>query len=540
MRPGIAFIVNYAPSETTSNNTILDTFQKIGLTNTPFEQPQVKLIENRTAQDSASETVVSQCCTVLKDHNSNFVHDLIKKTVQHCATKFPDVQICTTGANLVVVNPAMLNLLNSTYEQLLKSGVELSIKQITTRQDPHKTYFSSEPKGVDKSMAILLHHLVEQGLAIRQGFVYAKVLGSTCTYFSAFTVETFVHKCLSNPMIRGKISLSHVTTLVARMGHVDFSMIPQLEINQDLIEVSDGKVWDLSKLAFVDNPITPDMIGRVSPRAFLAHNPTTVPNPTHFIDTINNSFPERPEQTLFLLKWYQLLFAHRHQMKIACLLVHGVRDCGKTSIAGPILELIPPECVASITCEKNQFSTSMLKPTTMLTFVDEFTGDHLDAATAKNVLQGGFMVTADKHKSGRAFENHSMFYFTAQQEPNWGLEDENVKRRLMIFKMKALPTTHGNVAQWLREHAVECIIWAGITIRRGLDSLPLSPAQREDELFFMNDVTLQRNAALIRRLSHQLSEVVTDNNSDVNYELFNDADEGESDASQVRGHSHDT
>ena len=59
----------------------------------------------------------------------------------------------------------------------------------------------------------------------------------------------------------------------------------------------------------------------------------------------------------------------------------------------------------------------MLEPTTQLTLVDEFTEDRLDAAQDKNVLQGGFMV-ANKHKTGWAFQNRSMFYFTAQHAPN--------------------------------------------------------------------------------------------------------------------------
>ena len=44
------------------------------------------------------------------------------------------------------------------------------------------------------------------------------------------------------------------------------------------------------------------------------------------------------------------------------------------------------------------------------------------------------------------WETWNMFYFTAQCEPNWGVEDGNVKRLLQIFKMSPLPNVMGNVA----------------------------------------------------------------------------------------------
>ena len=174
----------------------------------------------------------------------------------------------------------------------------------------------------------------------------------------------------------------------------------------------------------------------------------------------------------------------------------------------------------------------MLEPTTQLTFVDEFTEDRLDAAQAKNVLQGGFMVTANKHKTGRAFQNRSMFYFTAQHEPNWGVEDGNVKRRLRIFKMSPLPNVMGNVTQWLREHAVECIIWAGIMIRRGLEILPLDAVEKRNELFFhYEDVPVDSGIRLQSALSDQLRVVKPiAANLDESMELFANVAE----CSQVR------
>ena len=85
---------------------------------------------------------------------------------------------------------------------------------------------------------------------------------------------------------------------------------------------------------------------------------------------------------------------------------------------------------------------------------------------------------------GQAFQNQSMFYFIAKHESNWGVEDGNVKRRLLIFKMSPLPNVMDNIAQWICDHAMECIIWAGAVIRRGLDILPLHAVEKRNELFF--------------------------------------------------------
>ena len=176
-------------------------------------------------------------------------------------------------------------------------------------------------------------------LTLRQGHMYVRAAGSKVTYVPVVNVESYVHQCLANPLLRGQISLSHVKQLITLLQHPNFAMRPQLQIDHDLIEVNGGKCWHLASMKFVDTPIPPDMVGRISPRAFFPVDLYMVPDPTHFKETINNSFPDRAQQTMFLLKWYQLLFGHRHQMKTPCLLVYGVKDCGKTSIANPILEV---------------------------------------------------------------------------------------------------------------------------------------------------------------------------------------------------------
>ena len=93
-----------------------------------------------------------------------------------------------------------------------------------------------------------------------------------------------------------------------------------------------GKWWEVLAPGIYEvrgHPNPPDMVGRISPRAFFPVQLYSVPEPTHFKETINNSFSDHAQQTMFLLRWYQFLFGHRHQMKTPSLLVYGVKDCGK-------------------------------------------------------------------------------------------------------------------------------------------------------------------------------------------------------------------
>ena len=54
----------------------------------------------------------------------------------------------------------------------------------------------------------------------------------------------------------------------------------------------------------------------------------------------------------------------------------------------------------------------------------------------------------------------SPFYFTCQNEPNFGDNDINVKRRLHIVKSRSLHSTLLGVDGRLRENAMHCIVWA--------------------------------------------------------------------------------
>ena len=173
VRPGIGYIINYSPTETTTHEKILDVFQQTGLTDTPFE-PVVKAIGHRpnnnnndTNPQTDGATIVSQCCTVFKDHSSEYVKDLLKCTMEYCQSAYPDVTVCPTPACLTVVNPTLRDVLARSYKELCGAGIGLSSQLMSSGSAVTRTYNTAPQKGVNASMDVLLKFTDDQGLAIR-------------------------------------------------------------------------------------------------------------------------------------------------------------------------------------------------------------------------------------------------------------------------------------------------------------------------------------------------------------------------------------
>ena len=81
----------------------------------------------------------------------------------------------------------------------------------------------------------------------------------------------------------------------------------------------------------------------------------------------------------------------------------------------------------------------MISDETQLVFLDEWSETILQSDMAKTVLQGGLMVKSVMHQTGKCIINNGLFYITINDVPNFGNEDENVKRRIIAFETKSLP-----------------------------------------------------------------------------------------------------
>ena len=154
VRPSIGFVICYSPCSGTNESTILDALQSLGLTNTPYE-PMVKGVATKQQEGGSLESLVGQCCTVLKDHNSKYVVDLLAHTIVYCTATYPDfsnlLTFCHKPVHLWVVNPALRPLLAHSYDQLRHTGISIDICNIQGA-DELAAYPTSEAKGIDKAI----------------------------------------------------------------------------------------------------------------------------------------------------------------------------------------------------------------------------------------------------------------------------------------------------------------------------------------------------------------------------------------------------
>ena len=496
VRPGISFIVHYVEHVDGGEDKIRDSLHRIGLTinpNEPGEPGTFKDLGSRAKGDS-KQALVQRCCNAIKDHNSAYACNLLANSLTRCRALDSSYNLCPTTVLTFCCNERLASLLRHLTREMQSVGVPVTLDTSGAAASSTLQHYGGDSKGIDLSVRIVADFMKKKKLALKSGYVYKMPAGAKVTYVRCASVETFINVIMGSTDIVGRVSVGHIKQLVSVFAHPDCSIYPQIEIDQDLIEVSGGMCWHLSQLKFLQTPIGDDDVGKKTPRAFARYNHMKSPNPHHFINTIKNSFPNNDERLLFLTKWYHLALAHRHVMKLKKLLVVGKKNCGKTTLVNPLLNLIDEEKVASLTKEA-KFATSMITADTQLVFVDEFSEQFLDASQAKMIIQRGRTVTAVKCKTARMMHQTCMFYFTANQIPDWGEEDDNVKERLMIFKMSQLTKLNKDVAQWLLDNWFECILWAGVTILRGKDSIPA-------EEFAFN-----RNSLVVRKETKRLNEL---------------------------------
>ena len=298
-------------------------------------------------------------------------------------------------------------------------------------------------------------------------------------------MDTYIDELLANEAIRSEI-LRHRRELKEMLGKKHCVIIQQIEMDYDLIEVRNDKCFQISARKFIATPLHENKRGLISPRAFQDYNPDKIPRPKYFTSSILNSFPEDQIRARFLNKLYQLLLSFRLPQKVRRLVTYGAKDSGKTTWLSIFLGIIPRKYIASITKE-GKFATSGIKDDTMLVFIEEWTSQHLTSDVAKAVLQGGLMVTAVKSKEQRIVSNKVPFYITTNNLPDFGEEEENVKRRLAIFKTKSLPKTEPGVDQWLENNAMECIAWMAKEINRSRHLIEKNELFYEQEPRLMDD-----------------------------------------------------
>jgi hypothetical protein len=258
-------------------------------------------------------------------------------------THFPSVPCCVTIDN----HDGYLDAIQSAIERLQSDGLVLGTSlspQVDTIQS------LSQPNEVTRTIRKIARVMVICGDVLHRSAIYTTPANAKMTYVRMMDASSYLNKLLANDALNNDL-VRHFQAVERILSHPACEMIKQIKFDLDLIEVSNGFCFFISKRAFMANAIPSSKIGKLSPRAFVPFDCSTPPQPRYFQEGILNSFPGEEERVNFLNKFYQCLFASKMPQKTRKLVVAGPRDSGKTSWCNVFHRIIPPECIASVTNE---------------------------------------------------------------------------------------------------------------------------------------------------------------------------------------------
>ena len=197
--------------------------------------------------------------------------------------------------------------------------------------------------------------------------------------------------------------------------------------------------------------------GLTSPRAYVHYNSAADPDPKYFEQILKNSLPEEQIKQ-FCADFLALFRQKEHKRPVPCAI--GAADSGKTSLFSPVFQIVPLSRIARVTKQKS-FNKSMIDSQTEVIFLDEAHRDLLDVDDWKIICQGGFTSHDVKWKKAEGFHCRAGMYITCQKEIDFGdAHNDAMNRRLHKYHFKSLPHVEPEANKWLREHAMDCIVWA--------------------------------------------------------------------------------
>ena len=104
-----------------------------------------------------------------------------------------------------------------------------------------------------------------------QRFSICKAKACRIYFAQLMDTETYLLKLMGSSALREGI-IKHLNTLNRLMSNPSCELFPQLRLDLDLIEVSGGKFFQISKRKFIDCPLEAKEFGKVSPRMFVPFN----------------------------------------------------------------------------------------------------------------------------------------------------------------------------------------------------------------------------------------------------------------------------
>ena len=405
------------------------------------------------------------------------MEDLVKFSYQHCyrrqARDILDDDVSSSQAEIEcgTENVVRVKCILSSYEPLLSHAIrkllEAKLKlDIVNIDVGNSTPTPCDSSQVERRLSDKLTVLVNDidiamknlSYGLYRGKVYRKVDHAKYTFSFKCDVRAFVNSLATNEFYKARL-LGNMRKVIDLMSDPYCEVICPLLIDYDLIEVNDGLCWSIRQRKFIECPIPDNRIGQISPRAFCQYDSSREPDPKYFKQILENSLDPR-EQAEFCEDFLRLLHYNRkhHKDKVPCLA--GESNSGKSSLFFPILGIVHHSNIATVT-KQRAFNKAMITKFTEVIFIDEATETTLSIDDWKILTQGGFAAFDVKYETARAFINRCPMLITTQKKLNFGGEDQKaMEKRLRMYTFKSLAEPKKRAADWLKQHPMECIVWA--------------------------------------------------------------------------------
>ena len=219
--------------------------------------------------------------------------------------------------------------------------------------------------------------------ATSRGDVYKKYEHSRFSYKYLCSMKAFLHSLMGNETFKDRL-VQHMARILPLLSDPDNRIILPLKIDRDLVEVNNGWCWSFNTLSFQEGAIPAHEIGHISPRAFVAYDHESEPEPKYFADILTNSL-DNEEITRFCVDFLALFQPKEHKRPVPCLI--GAHNSGKTSLFAPLFQIIPLNRIARITKQKS-FNKATIDANTEVIFLDEAYVSMMDPDDWKLLCQG--------------------------------------------------------------------------------------------------------------------------------------------------------
>ena len=174
--------------------------------------------------------------------------------------------VSTKPCRLTLTNEVLQDHVAAMVRGLRQDGLLLDVNKNvvdTTSELPRPNALT----GLAKAIETVKKALKDGDHTLYRGNVFSRAEGSEFTYSHLDTVEDYVNRLLGFPQLSQHI-LNHKTRLIDILAHKSCTIIEQMRIDYDLIEVNNGMTWKFSERRFVECPLDESQRGVVSPRAF--------------------------------------------------------------------------------------------------------------------------------------------------------------------------------------------------------------------------------------------------------------------------------